>query len=239
MPLEPTWPDIGLRLLLTFGAAALVGLNREVQGHAAGLRTAILIALAASIAMISANLLLAVAGKAQDSFVTLDLMRLPLGILTGVGFIGGGAILRRGNLVSGVTTAATLWMLTVIGLCFGADQLTLGAAATALAVLVLWALKWFDLRLPRHHRAMLVIVAEETVFAAPPDLDALVGAGGYQARLLAQVRESPENSSRLTFEIRWIKPGEPSAPLDMLRLIERAHRVERFELIDEGSHWAL
>jgi putative Mg2+ transporter-C (MgtC) family protein len=49
-----------------------------------------------------------------------DLMRLPLGILTGVGFIGGGAILRRDDMVVGVTTAATLWLATGIGLCLGA-----------------------------------------------------------------------------------------------------------------------
>jgi putative Mg2+ transporter-C (MgtC) family protein len=55
-----------------------------------------------------------------------DLMRLPLGILIGVGFIGGGAILRRDDIVVGVTTAATLWLVTVIGLCLGGGQLALG-----------------------------------------------------------------------------------------------------------------
>ncbi len=49
-------------------------------------------------------------------------MRLPLGILSGIGFIGGGAILQRGDLVMGVTTAATLWFVTVMGLCFGAGS---------------------------------------------------------------------------------------------------------------------
>jgi putative Mg2+ transporter-C (MgtC) family protein len=236
MPLEPTWQDISLRLLLTFGAAALVGLNREIQGHAAGLRTSILIALAASVSMVLANMLLPIAGKAHDSFVNLDLMRLPLGILTGVGFIGGGAILKRGNLVSGVTTAATLWMLTVIGLCFGAGQLALGAAATGLAALVLWAFKWFDLRLPRNHRATLVIAGADPSFAAPPELNVLIRPAGYRARLLEQARVSPDNSSRLTFEIQWTRPGEASPPLDMFRLIERAYRIEHFELIEEGSH---
>ena len=74
--------------------------------------------------MIQTNLLLATAGKSADSFVVLDLMRLPLGILTGMGFIGGGAILRRDGFVLGVTTAATLWFVTVIGLCFGAGRLS-------------------------------------------------------------------------------------------------------------------
>ena len=50
-------------------------------------------------------------------------MRLPLGILSGVGFIGAGAILRRGDTVRGVTTAATIWLVTVVGRCFGGGQL--------------------------------------------------------------------------------------------------------------------
>ena len=68
----------------------------------------------------------------------MDLMRLPLGILSGMGFIGAGAIFRRGDAVVGVTTAATLWFVTVMGLCFGAGQLPLGAAMLAVGLGVLW-----------------------------------------------------------------------------------------------------
>jgi MgtC family len=72
--------------------------------------------------MLQVNYLLTLSGRSSDSFVMNDLMRLPLGILTGVGFIGGGAILRRRDIAVGVTTAATLWFVTVMGLCFGGGQ---------------------------------------------------------------------------------------------------------------------
>lgn len=72
--------------------------------------------------MLQMNDLLTLAGRSGDSFVLNDLMRLPLGILTGVGFIGVGAILRRGSLVIGVTTAATLWYVTVIGCALAAGR---------------------------------------------------------------------------------------------------------------------
>jgi putative Mg2+ transporter-C (MgtC) family protein len=186
-------------------AGTIIGLNRQTQAHAAGLRTTILIALAASVSMILVNLLLPISGKTQDSFVTLDLMRLPLGILTGVGFIGGGAILKRDNLVVGVTTAATLWVMTVIGLCFGGGQLALGVAATVLTVAVLWAFKWLESHLPRDHRATIVIAAEGATFAAMPDLNALIGAAGYHARLSEQARESLTQRSQLTFDIQLEK----------------------------------
>ncbi len=100
----------------------MLGLNRTERGMTAGLRTTILVSLAAAVSMIQVNLLLVTLGKTSDSFSVLDLMRLPLGVLTGMGFIGGGAILKRGNRVSGVTTAATLWVATVLGLCFGGGQ---------------------------------------------------------------------------------------------------------------------
>src|ERR1700744_3281339 len=109
MPLIPTWSDILVRRALTMIAGALMGFNRGARGHAAGLRTTILVTLAASIAMIQTNILLPLAGKTPGPFAVLDLRRLPLGILTGVGFIGGGAILKKGGSITGVTTAATLW----------------------------------------------------------------------------------------------------------------------------------
>src|SRR5262249_30997212 len=141
MPLVVTWNDVVLRLASTFIACLVIGLNRGQHGHAAGLRTTILVGVAALVAMIQANVLLPTTGKETASFSVLDLMRLPLGILTGMGFIGGGAILKRGDLVIGVTTAATLWFITVIGLCFGGGQVALGAAATAICLAVLWGLK--------------------------------------------------------------------------------------------------
>jgi len=153
------WPEILLRLGLTVFAGMVVGLNRGEHGHAAGLRTTLLVCLAASLSMIQVNLLLSVAGKAPNSFVVMDLMRLPLGILSGMGFIGAGAILRRDNLVVGITTAATLWFVTVMGLCFGGGQLALGWIALALGLIVLVGLKWVEDHWKQNRYATLSIVA--------------------------------------------------------------------------------
>jgi putative Mg2+ transporter-C (MgtC) family protein len=151
------WPDVLLRLALTVVAGVLLGYNRSEHGKAAGMRTMLLVCLAASVAMIQLNILLAMAGRPPDSFVMNDLMRLPLGILTGVGFIGGGTILRRGNLVVGVTTAATIWLGTVIGLCLGGGQIALGSVATLLGLFALWVLKWAEGSLRQERYARLAI----------------------------------------------------------------------------------
>jgi len=161
MSLTLQWEDIALRLLLTVIAGALIGINRSEGGHPAGLRTTLLVCLAASVAMIQASVLMGLTGKTPGSFAVLDLMRLPLGILTGMGFIGGGAILKKGDMVHGVTTAATLWLVTVIGLCLGGGQLALGMAATALALLILYVPKGLEARMSLDRHASLDMVVEE------------------------------------------------------------------------------
>src|SRR5262245_36891866 len=101
LPVELTGPDLVIRLLCTLIAGAIIGYGRGERSKAAGLRTTVLVCMAGSIAMLRMNYLLPLAGRPPDSFVTNDLMRLPLGILTGVGFIGGGADLRLGSRSAG------------------------------------------------------------------------------------------------------------------------------------------
>lgn len=170
MPTSLTWTEIGLRLLCTVVASALIGMNRGEHGHPAGLRTTVLVCLAASLSMIQVNALLSLAGKPGNSFVMLDLMRLPLGILSGMGFIGAGAIIRRDGFVKGVTTAATLWFVTVIGLCFGGGQIALAWVATILGLGVLSVFKWLEVRVPQDREAMVSL----ELSADGPSNDSLV-----------------------------------------------------------------
>jgi putative Mg2+ transporter-C (MgtC) family protein len=218
MPLNPTWEDIALRLLLTLVAGALIGFNREAHGHAAGLRTTILVCLAASVAMILANMMLAVGGKTDSSFVRIDVMRLPLGILTGVGFIGGGAILKRDNLVAGVTTAATLWLVTVIGLCFGAGDIWLGAAATGISFFVLWLLKYVDDQTRRDQRAILSISRP----GGPPALEVvrkLSAPLNCKIRLRSQTVVKSESLTRL--DVRWRGRPDDDPPMELMAVLQR------------------
>ncbi|SIO27028.1 putative Mg2+ transporter-C (MgtC) family protein [Singulisphaera sp. GP187] len=218
MPLTLGWEEIALRLVLTVIAGALVGINRSEGGHAAGLRTTLLVCLAASVAMIQMNLLLPMGGKRPDSFAALDLMRLPLGILTGMGFIGGGAILRRGDIVHGVTTAATLWLVTIIGLCLGGGQLGLGIAALVLAILILWSFKWLELHLPQVRNASLGVVVENGG-PSDDDLRAMLLRAGFEiiSERLTTKRRAEGFLRTFRYEIRWRwrergRPGDLRTP---------------------------
>jgi putative Mg2+ transporter-C (MgtC) family protein len=221
-----TWTDIALRLLLTMVAGAVIGFNRGAKGQTVGLRTTILFGLAASVAMIQANILLTVAGKTSDSFGVMDLMRLPLGILTGVGFIGGGAILKRGDLVRGVTTASTLWVVTIIGLCLGCGQLGPGMAATVLSVLTLWALKWLDVRMSREQRARIIIESDLI-----DEFPSVIAPLGYAARLEGQTRDVTGPRMRLGYDVIWRRPEVAEPPLDVFEIANDRFRVVSLELI--------
>jgi putative Mg2+ transporter-C (MgtC) family protein len=189
-------------LALSLVAGGLIGWDRGEHGRPAGLRTTLLVCLAAAVAMIQANLLLITIGKTADSFVTLDLMRLPLGILTGMGFIGGGVILRRDSFVFGVTTAATLWFVTVIGLCFGGGQISLGLAALILGMLVISGLRRFDYHMKQEQHGVLSLTTE----AGQPteeEIRATVGKAGYKISISSVAYLSQRKQRQLELHLQW------------------------------------
>ena len=234
MPLSPGWTDIAIRLALTMLAGAIIGLNRGAHGHAAGFRTTILVGLAASVAMIQANMLLTLSGKTPGSFAVMDLMRLPLGILTGVGFIGAGTIVRRGDLVTGVTTAATLWLVTVIGLCLGGGQLVLGVVATALAMITLWALKWVDLMIPREHRARLILTSDAS-WDTVDEVFRILGPLRCRASFRERKLDPQSQRAGYAFELTWTRPERVTPPLDFLVALGSRFEIELFELTTDNG----
>jgi putative Mg2+ transporter-C (MgtC) family protein len=212
--------EIALRLVLTLAAGAIIGINRSERGRAAGFRTTILVCLTASASMILGNLMLGTTGRPLNSFVTMDVMRLPLGILTGMGFIGAGAILHRANVVTGVTTAATLWFTTLMGFCFGAGEFLLGAWMLGLGVFVLWCMQWVEARWKRQQEATLMILVEPNG-PSYPELVALIETEGHKVSSCAVRYADAENEWR--FDVHWQAPQEDiSLPQFLERIAEHS-----------------
>lgn len=202
MPIELHWPEIALRLTLTVMAAGLLGAERSKAGHAAGLRTTLLVTLAASIAMIQMNLLIQTNGKPSDSYAVMDLMRLPLGILTGVGFIGAGAIVRKDELVLGITTAATMWFATVVGLCLGGGQLVLGCVSAVIGFGVLWGLRFLENRVERYQLAELTITADGDELLHQ-QLSHRLETADFQIKTLSVANHLNRRQRRFDYQVRW------------------------------------
>ena len=120
--------DLVWRLLVAAGLGAAVGLEREYRQKPAGLRTNILIALGSALFTI-------VSAEMGHQSGTAD--RIAAQIVTGIGFLGGGAILRNADTVHGMTTAATIWVNSAIGMAAGFGQYGLATATTVITLLVL------------------------------------------------------------------------------------------------------
>jgi putative Mg2+ transporter-C (MgtC) family protein len=229
MPTTLTWHAIALRLLLTALAAGVIGYDRDERGHSAGLRTNLLVALAACIAMIQANLLIESAGKPSDSFVVMDIMRLPLGILSGIGFIGAGAIIKRGDLIIGVTTAATLWFVTVMGLCFGGGQLELGVASFALALVILAGLKKIEDRMSRRQSATLRIRVGTDGPTQFEIESVLANAGISVTNGSLSYEKSPGENRVFGWKIRWKSRRRDASPPNVIQNLASRPDIQRLD----------
>jgi putative Mg2+ transporter-C (MgtC) family protein len=230
MPIILTWQAITLRLLLTAVCAGLLGFNRDERGHSAGLRTNLLVGLAASIAMIQANWLINSNGKPADSFVVMDVMRLPLGILSGIGFIGAGAILKRGEMATGVTTAATIWFVTVMGLCFGGGQIGLGLAGFALGLLILTLVRRLETWIPRRH------IGQLTVSVAPDgptqnEIGEWLSRGGMRiGEATVFVERSPGLNRVYGWKVDWKGRHEESSLPTVVEELSAQPAIQKLEL---------
>jgi putative Mg2+ transporter-C (MgtC) family protein len=120
--------DLVLRLLVAAGLGAAIGFERELRQKPAGLRTNILIAVGSALFTVM-SIVLARQGGTPD--------RIAAQVVTGIGFLGAGAILRHGTTIHGMTTAATIWVNAAVGMAAGAGQLAIATVATIVTLIVL------------------------------------------------------------------------------------------------------
>jgi putative Mg2+ transporter-C (MgtC) family protein len=170
--------------------------------------------------MIQMNLLINTNGKPANSYVVMDLMRLPLGILTGVGFIGAGAIVRKDELVLGITTAATMWFSTVTGLCFGGGQLMLGGVSTLIGFMVLWGLRPVEKQLTRYQIARLTLAIAEGQISAQELRMRLEGAS-IRLKSFSFTHSVAERRNEFQCEVRWPAAKGGSDPPAILSSLGR------------------
>jgi len=142
MPLDVTHQlDISVRILAAAIFGALIGFEREIHEHPAGMRTHLLVSLGSALfTVISIFGFVGVLPAGQGSPV--DPSRVAAQIVTGVGFLGAGAILKFGTSIRGLTTAASLWATAAIGMAAGAAEYIIAAVGTAIVLFSLWPLNW-------------------------------------------------------------------------------------------------
>ena len=136
--------DDAVPMLVSMVLGTLLGLERQTDRKPAGLRTHTLVCLGSTLFVLTARHAVLAVGA-----VTFDPTRIIHGIVTGVGFLGAGSILRHEGTVMGVTTAASIWMVAAIGAAVGVRAYSLAGISTALALIVLQFYTRIDARLSR------------------------------------------------------------------------------------------
>lgn len=136
----PTDLEMAMRLLLTLTLSGLIGLERQVHRRDAGLRTHILVALGSCLIMLTSIYVFDIYKDAAS----LDPARIAAGVITGIGFLGAGAIIREPERVRGLTTAASLWIVAGIGLAVGIGFNKVAIYTTILVLIVLHFLRYVE-----------------------------------------------------------------------------------------------
>jgi len=160
--LSPDWMDL-LKLLAAVGAGAIIGLERELHGKTAGFRTNILICLGAALFTVISERVAATSAVADPG-------RIAAQVVTGVGFLGAGAIIHLQRSVTGLTTAATIWVVASVGMAFGAGEFVLGAVGLVLTAVSLAVLSYIEGLVVVHWRDVLRFEAQLEAEGDPAEI---------------------------------------------------------------------
>jgi len=225
-----SWPSLAdgftaetlWRVGLAFAAGTVLGIERERRGRAAGLRTTLLLCLSACAVMLISDEYyrksMAAAGAASWHP---DPMRLAAGLLSGMGFLGAGVILHlRRDITRGVTTATTLWLATIVGLCFGAGAHGVGVLTTGLAWVALWCLPRLEIGIHRDQFGEVVVIY--TASSMPLEtLSARIESQGVSIKHLDWREEPERDMRRVRFDIKFKQIQMPALPRDLIGDLSR------------------
>lgn len=186
--------EMCFRLVAALGAGALVGLERSYRGRPAGFRTHALVCTASSLLMLVTVYESLWFSGANAARVVLDPTRMSQGIMTGIGFLGAGVIVKEGLSVRGLTTAASIWMTASIGILMGIGFYFPAGIATALTLGTLSAFRWIEGKMPSEYYANFLVRFPREKVLPEADLRALIAEHGFDVanlsyRIAAQGRD--------------------------------------------------
>ncbi|MBD3609756.1 MAG: MgtC/SapB family protein [Gammaproteobacteria bacterium] len=165
-----TWIVITERLFLALLAGSMIGMERAVHGRPAGLRTHALVSIAATLLMLLTVYQWDLLQGMPIETIRTDPTRMAQGIMTGIGFLGAGVIMKDKLTIRGLTTAASIWVTSSIGIMIGMGFYDSAFIATVMTVVILSVFRWLESRLPVRRYAKLELKSPQ---AGPMNEDEL------------------------------------------------------------------
>jgi putative Mg2+ transporter-C (MgtC) family protein len=213
-----------LKLFLAALAGGLVGWEREKRGRPAGLRTNLLVSVGAcTVMIISETFTLKYGAHDGQSLLRLDPSRTAAQIVTGIGFLGAGVIIKEGATVRGLTTAATLWVVAGLGMAFGMGFFSLGALSTITVLVGLLFLKQFDWTIKKDRFLLLTVTARrrESLY---DDLLQLVEERGLR---ISDISSQVDLENNEIFLRMMLKQRQDNIGRELTRAIERFDGIKK------------
>jgi putative Mg2+ transporter-C (MgtC) family protein len=213
-----------LRILIGSALGGIIGYERDVHGRPVGLRTHVLVAMAsATFMVVSAHFPFFQGYTAGNGLVEVDASRIAASVVSGIGFLAGGAILRTGLTIQGLTTAAGLWLVTAIGLCAGAGMYYVAVPVTIMGFMALVGLRFFEDKNDSLRKCRVSVeVAHHVEVSAV--LDAARTAGISATNLEVERRYGAKERTLVSFDAAF----PSTVPLDqLLATLEQNEGVRR------------
>lgn len=204
-----------LKLLLAMIAGGLIGLEREWRDKAAGFRTMIFICVGSALFTILSMRI----GQADG-----ETTRISANIVTGIGFLGAGVILREGGRVVGLTTAATIWLVAALGMGIGAGEPVLAGVATLLSIVVLWLFPFLETTVDKLHDSRLYRVNCGASVTKFNEVEQRFRDCGLR---IASHKWSKDGDHLVG---QWFVSGKPARHAAMVQLLQNDPNVREFEV---------
>ena len=171
--------EIVFRIIAALLAGGLIGLERSHRGRPAGFRTHALVCLASSLLMLVTAYETHWISRSAAATLVLDPTRMAQGIMTGIGFVGAGAIIKEGFTVRGLTTAASIWITAAIGILTGIGFYFAAVIGTVFALGTLSTFRWIEARMPTETYAIFMVRFARDAAMPEPALRQLVESTGF------------------------------------------------------------
>src|SRR5512145_1940754 len=171
--------EIVFRIIAALVAGGLIGLERSHRGRPAGFRTHALVCLASSLLMLVTVYESHWFPRDSAARVMVDPTRMAQGIMTGIGFVGAGAIIKEGFTVRGLTTAASIWITAAIGILTGIGFYFAALIGTVLVLGTLSLFRWVEARLPTETYANFMVRFKRGATLSVAELGELAAAHGF------------------------------------------------------------
>jgi putative Mg2+ transporter-C (MgtC) family protein len=224
--------EVAGRLAAALVVGGLIGLERSYHGRPAGFRTHALVALSTALLMIVPLYGTKWFPQILQAQITVDPTRTAQGIMTGIGFLGAGAIMRDGLSIRGLTTAASIWITAAIGILIGTGFYFAAGVATLFTLGTLSLFRWIESRIPIKFYAHLTIKFAREATPEEPEMRALISDHGFRLSNLNYRMDVPEGF----FEYRMvIQAARASKARTLTETLSKRPGIIEFSVVPTGD----